>query len=509
MCLAILSGFMLTAAFPNIGAGWLAFCALVPLFISINNLSAFDCFRLGFLTGFVHYISLVYWSAYTMSVYGDLPWALSIPAMFLLACYLALYPAFFSLIISRQKKKPLLFLLTVPVLWVSCEYVRSFLLSGFPWELLGYSQYKETSLIQIAEFSGVYGLSFLIACINGIIYIAYLGFFKKILFNKEISKKLSICSLTGGAIIICLVWIFGKYEIKQIGQLIKNSKSVKITVVQGNIDQSIKWDPKFQQATIEKYLKLSFSAAQENPELVVWPETAAPFYYQENSPLTFLIQSGIADFNKSFIIGSPSYSFNGNEVKYFNSAYLLGPDGSLAGKYDKVHLVPFGEYVPLKRLLPFVGKMVQQIGDFAPGEKGKTLLWEKGHIGILICYEIIFPYISRLEVQNNSSLLINMTNDAWYGRTGAPYQHFSMAVLRAVENRRSLVRAANTGISGFIDPAGRIVSATNLYEDAVLTNTVPLLEHKTFYTRFGDVFCRLCAGLTILFFWFGIRKYGS
>jgi apolipoprotein N-acyltransferase len=177
---------------------------------------------------------------------------------------------------------------------------------------------------------------------------------------------------------------------------------------------------------------------------------------------------------------------------------LISPEGRPLGKYDKTHLVPFGEYVPLKRWLPFLGKIVAQVGDFSRGRVGANLEWSRGDLGVLICYEVIFPYISRAAVENGAALLINITNDAWYGRSSAPYQHYSMAVFRAVENRRALVRAANTGISGFIDPAGRIRKSTALFEEAAAARRMPLLTVRTIYNRIGDRFAVACIATAFL-----------
>jgi apolipoprotein N-acyltransferase len=187
-----------------------------------------------------------------------------------------------------------------------------------------------------------------------------------------------------------------------------------------------------------------------------------------------------------------------NTETYYNSAYLVGREGKVHGKYDKVHLVPFGEYVPLKRWLPFLGKMVEQVGDFRSGEKGETLDWGKYRLGIQICYEIIFPGLSRAMVNNGSGLLINITNDAWFGRTSAPFQHFSMAIFRAIENRRSLVRAANTGISGFVDPAGRVVAKTHVFEKTMITGNLPIFGQTTIYSRFGDLFANVCTAAALI-----------
>jgi len=171
--------------------------------------------------------------------------------------------------------------------------------------------------------------------------------------------------------------------------------------------------------------------------------------------------------------------------------------------------VPFGEYIPFHNWLPFLNKIVEGVGDFKPGEKGKTLQWDNNRLGVQICYEIIFPGLSRAQVINDAVLLVNITNDAWYGRTSAPYQHFSMIVFRAVENRRSLVRSANTGISGFIDPAGRVIAATPLFTDAVLTRTVPIMNQKSFYTRHGDLFAMVCLVLSLMAGGFNYFRSGS
>ncbi len=185
-------------------------------------------------------------------------------------------------------------------------------------------------------------------------------------------------------------------------------------------------------------------------------------------------------------------------MKYHNSAFLMDRDAAEIGKYDKAHLVPFGEYTPLKRWLPFIGKIVEHVGDFTPGEPGGVIRWGDYKLGVQICYETIFPELSRTSTRNGAQVLITLTNDAWYGDSSAPHQLFSMAVFRAVENRRALVRAANTGISGFIDPVGRITSSTPLFQEAVAAWETPFLEETSLYTRFGDVFAWLCLALCIL-----------
>jgi apolipoprotein N-acyltransferase len=275
---------------------------------------------------------------------------------------------------------------------------------------------------------------------------------------------------------------------------------VRVAVVQGNIPQAVKWDPAFQISTTQKYIRLSQQTATERPELVVWPETATPFHMHHNKVLTSMVRRGVKSAGTSFLIGSPFFIRRNDRVDYFNSAFLLAPDGDNSPRYDKAHLVPFGEYVPLRRWLPFVGKLVAQVGDFVAGSPGQVLDWQNHRLAPLICYEAIFPELTRAAARNGADLLINLTNDAWYGRTSAPYQHLSLCVFRAVESRRSLIRAANTGISGFIDPTGRIASPTGLFVDAVVSREVPALSTPSVYTRIGDAFawgCLLTVGLMI------------
>ena len=505
--LAVSSGILLTLSFPKSGISLLAWFALVPLFAASRNLSLKSSFSLGLLAGLVHYLTLIRWLAHTMSTYGQLPFYVSLPILFLLSFYLALYIAIFLMTANYLCSSPISFFLTAPLIWVSLEYIRSFLFTGFPWELLGYSQFNMLHIIQISDISGVYGVSFCIVLLNTALFLIYLGLTGKDWKEKHIGIKHAAEATAAVVVIIAAVWGYGSRQIHRLHELAANSPSIKATIVQGNIDQAKKWNPAFQRSSTIKYIRLSLHSKKLHPDLVVWPETAAPFYFTRNIELTKLVLSGIRETGTDFLIGSPAFSVEKNKIAYYNSAFLVDATGNVTGRYDKSHLVPFGEYVPLKKWLPFVGKMVEGVGDFRAGEKGRTLQWKKFRIGVLICYEMIFPPLARAMVQNNASILINLTNDAWYGKSSAPYQHFSMAIFRAVENRRSLVRAANTGISGFIDPSGSVIESTDLFKDAVVTQKVPMLEVKTFYSRFGDVFATACLGFSVFFILLRLFKF--
>ncbi|MEW6672312.1 MAG: apolipoprotein N-acyltransferase [Thermodesulfobacteriota bacterium] len=492
MLLATSSGVLLTASFPKVGLDWLAWFALVPLLVSIRTLSVKDSFLLGLTTGFVHYLTLVYWLVYTMKDYGNLPFPVAVSILMLMAAYLALYIAVFACSVSLWEPGPFGSLISIPLTWVSIEYLRSFLLSGFPWEFLGHSQFNRLHIIQISDIFGVYGVSFLLALSNTAILLCYLFVKEKRWRGFSVTRGPAALSLLifFGTFLAC--WSYSGWRIRNVDHAISASPAVRIGIVQGNIDQSRKWDPAFQDSTTEKYLDLSLSAVKDRPELLVWPETATPFYYLSDTRLTGRIQKGIQSAGADFLVGSPSFVRRADKIDYFNSAYVILSDGSVSAKYDKAQLVPFGEYVPLKKWLPFLGKMVENVGDFKTGEKGNTVSWRGYRLGIQICFEIIFPGLSRAMVQNQAALLVNITNDAWFGKTAAPYQHFSMAVFRAIENRRTLVRSANTGISGFVDPVGRIIASTPLFEEAVTTRPVPVLTAATVYTRYGDAFAQGC-----------------
>jgi apolipoprotein N-acyltransferase len=250
-----------------------------------------------------------------------------------------------------------------------------------------------------------------------------------------------------------------------------------------------------QAATIEAYRRLSLDAAVRAPSLIVWPETAAPFFLRYDHALRARVLDIAAETGSHLLVGSPDrervWGVAGRE-RYFNSAFLLSPGGGLLDKYDKMHMVPFGEYVPLKSILFFVEKLAYGIGDFEPGRTYTIFQLPVGRFGVTICYEVIFPDQVRRYVKEGAEFLVNITNDAWFGRSAAPAQHLAMAAMRAAENRRYLIRAANTGISAIVDPQGRIVQASGIFEPAVISGRISLVRDQTLYTRYGDVFAWVC-----------------
>ncbi len=502
---AAASGLLLTLAFPKFGQPGLAFFAIVPLLLTLRKATFAEGFKYGFFTGLIHFISLVYWAAYTMKIYGHLPLYLCIPLLILLATYLALYPALFAGL-ATFISRPAWLLFFIPVFWTASEYLRAILFTGFPWELLGYSHYRSLAFIQIADITGIYGISFWLALVNTAVLIAGLGFWRQRWQAQSVSKgNIAGAALTALAV-SGFLWGYGQIRINAIDRDAGQAPRKKIAVLQGNIDQNKKWNRQFQKATLQTYTALALQADRDKPDLIVWPETATPFFIGHNRAMTDLLQAGIRQTRADHLIGTPTTIQKNGHTAYHNSAVLFDPQARSADHYKKVHLVPFGEYVPFKEWLPFLGKMVAQVGDFIPGPAGKAIAWQGRHLGVQICYEIIFPALSRAMVQNETDILINITNDAWFGKTSAPRQHFSMVAFRAIENRRALARAANTGISGFIDPVGRIIAASELNTATTLTQTLPLMTTASIYTAIGDIFALGCLAVTL--FVIGQALYG-
>lgn len=494
---AVACGLLLTAAFPKFEWGFLAWVALVPFVLALVNLKPGQAFRFGLVAGLIHYLSLLYWLVPTMSIYGKIPAWLAVIIILLLCGFLALYFGAIAWSFSRLGTTPLFAALWFPVLWVAAEYTRAFLFSGFPWGLLGHSQYGRLALIQLADLTGAYGLSFLIAGANFGFALIVAAATRSSWRGSVVSWRLAVIASVVLVSVFGAVYYYGANRLDTIDQLQAGAAGTKIAAIQGNIAQSDKWDDAYKNKTIEIYNRLSGGIISQKPELIVWPETAAPFYFMVEEKPTLQVLTGIRSSNTSFLIGSPSVKKRGKGYEFHNSAWLVNRRGKLQAKYDKAHLVPFGEFTPFKKWLPFLGKLVEQVGDFTPGPKGQVIEWNGKKLGVQICYEIIFPYLARAQVGNGADLLVNITNDAWYGRTSGPYQHFSMVVFRAVENRRALVRAANTGISGFVDPAGRIISGTGLFKEAAVMERLPLLKTQTFYTRYGDLFAKACLFATL------------
>ncbi|MEW6335655.1 MAG: apolipoprotein N-acyltransferase [Thermodesulfobacteriota bacterium] len=484
LVLAGMSGTLLFLSFPKFGNGLVAWVALVPLFFALKDATPRAGFRIGFLSGMVAHIGIFYWIVYVVVHYGYLPLYAGVGAMLLLAAYLSLFTAGFAAGVAYFRGRGIPLFLSAPLLWTCLEFLRAHLLTGFPWENLAYSQYLHVNVIQIADVTGTYGITFAIVLVNTVLF--------DLLANRFRGKPLLIEAVFAG-VVVAGILVYGHVRLAQIDGALRGAPPLPVALIQGNIDQSIKWDAQYQKQTIDIYGELSRQSIPPGKGLIVWPETAAPFHFQRPGPLREAVVDTARASASALLLGSPSYEQEGGVVHYMNSAFLLGPDGSTSGRYDKVHLVPYGEYVPLRRFFPFIGKLVVGVGDFKSGRGYHPLAIDGLRLGVLICYEGIFPEGARTYKRGRAALLVNITNDAWFGRTSAPRQHLSMTVFRAVETRLPLVRAANTGISAIVDPGGRIVSRTGLFERTVLKGDVKIIDEQTRYAAYGDAFVYLCA----------------
>ncbi|MBK5281655.1 MAG: apolipoprotein N-acyltransferase [Nitrospiraceae bacterium] len=526
LVLAGASGLFLPLSFPKSDIGLLAWIALVPLHWALDGKTKTQAFWIGWLSGTIAFTGMMAWVVTAMNTYGKVPLVISYGLMLLLTAYLGLYVGLYSAgAVWFQTLIPRYGLFAVPCLWVTLELIRTYALSGLPWGLLGYSQYRKIEMIQIADHMGVYGVSFLIVLVN--VALAELLAWLMPLLRGFRPAKLPWELVATTVLLVALSWEYGSMTSSGATSSDIPRSSISVGVVQPNVDQAVKWDTAYREETLARFDRLTEQLGRAT-DLVIWPEAATPFVF-EREPVYQLQLIALANRAQAPILfGSPALRFYADRRPYLlNSAYLLAPDGQLLGRYDKQHLVPFGEYIPFKSsLLFFLEKLVEGIGDFEAGP-GPTVLTLPPNprsaatgmaetttrpvkFGVAICYEVIFPNLVRQFAANGAEFLVTVTNDAWYGRSSAASQHFAMVVFRSVENHLAFARAANTGISGFIDPFGRIVEATPIFTEQAVKATMQAWHPHTFYSRYGDVFAYGCAIICALLFLFGyFRTKGS
>ncbi|MFA4842679.1 MAG: apolipoprotein N-acyltransferase [Candidatus Omnitrophota bacterium] len=492
--LCILSAGLLIYSFPNFNIWLCAWIGFVPLFFAIKGKSKVKAFLLSYITGVIFWLGIVYWLIHV-----------TLPGLIILVLYLALYFGFFGFLVSLFTDNKDTFPITcqtvcVPAIWVLLEYIRSHLFTGFPWALLGYSQYLNLPAIQIADIAGVWGVSFLVMLVNVAIFEIILSAKSKLKPRLKIISALLV-------LILLLVLSYGYYRLRP-RPAAPSFQSVKVCVIQGNIPQELKWEPTAKADILEKYLRLAREAALEHPQLIIWPEAALPVVLEDEPAYLEKTQNLAKELRAPLLIGA----VRRDGGLYYNSALLLSSEGRALNIYDKLHLVPFGEYIPLRNMFPFLETVVP-IGDFTAGKEYMVFRYSKENLqrndnnraitevkfSVLICFEDLFPELSREFVRQGADFLVNITNDAWFGRTSSPYQHLSASVLRAVENRVPLVRAANTGVSGFISPYGKIISLVHdekgryIFSEGYKTERIPLFAKAvTLYSRFGDYFIFVC-----------------
>jgi apolipoprotein N-acyltransferase len=462
----------------------------VPLLAALVGVAGWRAARLGYVTGAVSSLGLLYWTAFVVVQYGGLALPVGILVMGALCLAFSIFHGLFGWAVARLAAT---FgpagLLGAPFVWVALEYARTHTFFSFPWTLLGYSQHTLLPVVQIASVTAVYGVSFLLCLVAALLAFA--------LVQADPARRR--VGLGSASLLVAAAWGWGSFVMRQ---PIAETGRLRVGLVQGGIRQEDKWLPENAWANVGRHIQLTERAADQGARLVIWPESAVPFLFDEEPALADLLRETVRRRGIYLFFGNDDRErpAEGKRLVYVG-AKLLDPAGAVTMRYRKIHLVPFGEYVPLQPVFTlggrFAAKMVREVSDFSPGTEAATGSVDGHALGGFICYEAIFPSLARRFVQGGAELLVNVTNDAWYGTTSAPYQHLAMAAFRAVENRRYLVRAANTGITAVIDPHGRVLEPTRLYDTTLVVRDVPLVAERTFYARYGDLFAQASSAIAL------------
>jgi len=492
----VLGGAALAFAQPGFGAWPLAWVGIAPLLLAVRGSSPKRAFRLGWLAGLVYYAVILYWIAPTIATYTRITVPVAIVLELMLASAAALFIGAFAAFVEWLAASGISRVVSAPAAWIVLEWSRTFFPAAFPWGFIGYSQFEVLPVVQIVDLAGIYGLSALIVLVNAALVE---------LLRDGLRRHASLA--IGLAILVVAVLAYGAVRIGQVRAM--EGPLLRVGLVQGNIAQDQKWRPGLDQSILAKHVTLTTAAIKRGAKLVVWPEAAVPFFFKLDRRTEKL-----RDFARStgvtLLVGAPGYEQrDGDAPRQYNQAWMIGGDGGIAGPYDKIRLVPFGEYVPWGGIFGLVQKAVEGIGDFGAGT---TYVVFDGppaagsvvptRASALICYEAIFPDLTRRFAANGAQLLVNVSNDAWYGRTAAPYQLLAMIAVRAVENRVPLVRATNTGVSAVVAPDGSISNETPLFEEAVVVESVKIVRGASLYTLLGDwlvyASVALLAGLVVV-----------
>ena len=496
IALAALSGLLLALSFPKFGHPACAWIALVPLFLALSGWTGrpgplpgttpLRGISLGLVASLVFFCGTLYWTGPVLVTFGGLPAPLGVVSVLLLSLYLGLYNAVgtaaLGVILKRYGRAGLWL---APAAWVSGEYLRGTLLSGFPWVVLGDSQVDVLPVAQLASVGGLYAVSLFVAFVNAALAYALLA-----------PARARMRTIAGTVVALVAVGVWGTWRVAD-GSLTRAGAPIRIGLIQGNVEQKEKWDPKQARRIFTTYIAMTRDAVRRGAQYVIWPESATPFMFEEDASGGQALRGLAREVQVPIQFGSDQME-RGATPHLYNAAFLLAPDGTTGAVYRKMQLVPFGEFIPLQHWISFLSPLVGGLATFAAGES-VTMLPVAGHqASTAICYEVIFPHLAREAVARGSELLTTITNDAWYGTTSAPYQHFALASMRAIEQGRYLVRAANTGISGAVDPYGRVVEKSAIFEQTGLVVDVRFLQGRTVYSRIGDVAAYASLAITVL-----------
>ncbi|MBT3191628.1 MAG: apolipoprotein N-acyltransferase [Verrucomicrobia bacterium] len=537
----LISSFLLACSFPlppqivsmeGASAAWLA---LIPLILLSRLSRPKVAFWWGWLCGFLFWMVSAAWVLQLRHTWGFLP--VVILAWMAMAAYCGIYIGLFAAILSSvlpdppnagdasapsqlQLRRIVLVLLT-PIIWVGCEYVRALLFTGFPWNVLGVSQYRNIAILQVASWGGAYAVSGIIVLLSAAIAVTILRIGSEL---RQRKRRRVHFELMLGLVAVALCWSWGVRSVRRADRTPDHSPRVRIAAVQPYIQQEQKWSEAFREGAYQALEEQTALALLSRPALVIWPETAVPDLLRVD-PRAQEVVGSLVSSNTMLLVGTMDFEQFDEEVFYYNGSFLVGESGDVLGSYHKRHLVPFGEYIPfenqisaIKRLAPLgfscmpggaYSLMELPVGD---AESGQSALFSD-----LICFEDVFPYLARQDVRAGARFLVNQTNDAWFEGSAASRQHMANAVFRAVENRVPLVRCANTGVTCFVDRFGRILEMlegddgrTALRGFSVSEVHVPSVDMPlTPYTRFGDwLFARPCAIIVIgLLLVMGVRAH--
>jgi len=504
--LVVLSAILQVVIFPLSHLYALSWFALAPLIVALlrarpageleiagsvklQPATPVQGFLLAYVCGILWYAGTCYWIYDTMRQYGGLSAPAAVLALFLFCCYLGLYHGLFGLLVGllagsgRDFRRPLVI---APFLWVALELART-RVTGFPWNLLGIAQVDNVALCRIAGLTGVYGISFEIVLVNVALAAAFL-------VPREKRGAMLVAALAAGSVL-------------QAGKLVEapaEKPDHAALLVQQNVPVSANWTPAYFQQTLSDLTELSANSAADRPavrtgvwpkiDLIVWPESPAPFF--TNDPRFRDAVSDMARDTKTWTVAGSigtAPAVAGQAAPVFNSAALISPTGDWTARYDKVHLVPFGEYLPFPSLFSFAGGLTKEVGEFEKGTSRKPLDAGTSRLGVFICYESVFPDEVRHFADQGADVFVNISNDGWYGDSGAYAQHLNQTRMRAIENNRWLLSATDTGVTASIDPWGRVVAQIPRKERTALLAPYALTSVTTFYTRHGDWFAYVCA----------------
>jgi apolipoprotein N-acyltransferase len=475
--LSILSGLLLAWSFPSVAQGWLAFVALLPLLVAVVRArSGRRAFVAGWISGTTAWLVMVPWVVRVMSHYGGLPYAAGVALFIAMALYLGLYGGMFAWLVYRLRLgNRFLPWLLVPLAWAAVECTRTYLFSGFPWNLIATAMVDYASLVQIDRFAGPYLLGALVVLPATV----------AAWWITQRPRGIERVFVAGSLGILVLAWWGTGLVASKLNGRPNASEPFTAALLQPNITQQMRWDEANVMSIYQRMIEMTEEAARHGAKVVIWPESTVPLSYTETDFFRGAVEELSRRYGIDIILGSVATDPK-RPNRLWNAAFLVS-NGTTIGHYDKMRLVPFGEYVPLRRVLFFAEKLVRAVGEFEFGTNDHPLVGKLAY-GPAICYEIVYPQITGEQLRNGASVIVTITNDAWYDGTSAPAQHLWQARLRAVEGDRYLLRAGTTGISAFIDPTGRVLSSIPMGKEGIIYAKFQARTGITPYIRFGDWF---------------------